>query len=169
MSYVSTTEGIPRVSRIFTLPLIVIFAGILACTTHATDTPAASPAGPSTIVTFATASRTGDSASTSLPKSPPSELVPTPGEVSTPLLASSPQFFATQEYTGNPIPKLRSTTASAPAPTRTVILMNQPSIGTEVGKKLPQFEIKLFDGTKKSTTRISSLGRPVFLFFFTTW
>jgi len=49
------------------------------------------------------------------------------------------------------------------------VVVEQPSIGTDVGKTLPQFEFTLYDGTKKSTAQLSSIGRPVFLFFFATW
>ena len=48
-------------------------------------------------------------------------------------------------------------------------LPDRPPIGTEVGKILPQFEITLFEGKKKSTASLADIGRPVFLFFFTTW
>ena len=48
-------------------------------------------------------------------------------------------------------------------------LADQPQIGTEVGKTLPRFEITLLGGTKKSTAQLPNLGRPVFLFFFSTW
>gem|GEM_PF-5810508 len=63
---------------------------------------------------------------------------------------------------------MESNANSKPASTKANVV-EEPSIGTDVGKTLPQFEINLFDGTKKSTGRISSPGRPVFLFFFTTW
>ena len=45
----------------------------------------------------------------------------------------------------------------------------RPPIGTEIGKPLPQFEITLFGGEKKSTASLANIGQPVFLFFFTTW
>ena len=48
-------------------------------------------------------------------------------------------------------------------------LPDRPPISTEVGKTLPQFEITLFGGEKKSTASLANMGQPVFLFFFTTW
>ena len=50
-----------------------------------------------------------------------------------------------------------------------VPLPDRPPIGTELGKTLPQVEITLFGGRKKSTGSLANMGRPVFLFFFTTW
>ena len=41
--------------------------------------------------------------------------------------------------------------------------------GSEVGKKIPNFEFTLFDGSVRSTTQLSSQGQPAFLFFFATW
>lgn len=47
--------------------------------------------------------------------------------------------------------------------------MDQPEIGTTVGKTVPHFEFTLIDGTKRSTAQLASQGKPVFLFFFATW
>ena len=55
------------------------------------------------------------------------------------------------------------------APTRTAIIVDQPEVGTSVGKTIPHFEFTLADGTKRSTAQLSSQGQPVFLFFFATW
>ena len=40
--------------------------------------------------------------------------------------------------------------------------------GSEVGKKIPDFEFTLFDGRVRSTAQLSSQGQPAFLFFFAT-
>jgi len=55
------------------------------------------------------------------------------------------------------------------APARVAIIVEQPEIGTGVGKTLPHFEFTLIDGTKRNTAQLSSQGRPVFLYFFATW
>jgi len=47
--------------------------------------------------------------------------------------------------------------------------VEQPKVGTAVGKTVPHFEFTLIDGTKKSTAQLASQGKPVFLFFFATW
>ena len=41
--------------------------------------------------------------------------------------------------------------------------------GSEVGKKIPDFEFTLFDGSVRSTAQLSIQGQPAFLFFFATW
>ena len=49
------------------------------------------------------------------------------------------------------------------------VAVDQPEVGTSVGKTIPHFEFTLADGTKRSTAQLSSQGRPVFLFFFAVW
>ncbi len=145
ISFISTGEKTPRMSRIFAFPLTAMLVGMSACGMSATDTPTESLA------------------------TVPSEPIATLGEVSTLLTpASSPEIPSTQAYVDNPNSTLESNADSTPASTKANVV-EEPSIGTDVGKTLPQFEINLFDGTKKSIARISSPGRPVFLFFFTTW
>ena len=41
--------------------------------------------------------------------------------------------------------------------------------GSHVGKKIPDFEFTLFDGSVRSTAQLSIQGQPAFLFFFATW
>ena len=61
------------------------------------------------------------------------------------------------------------TGAPTAAPPRAAIIVDQPEIGTTVGKTVPHFEFTLIDGTKRSTAQLASQGKPVFLFFFATW
>ena len=42
-------------------------------------------------------------------------------------------------------------------------------VGINVGNTLPHFELTLVDGSKVSTEVLAAQGRPVFLYFFTTW
>ncbi len=62
-----------------------------------------------------------------------------------------------------------TTAASTEAPVKAAVIVEQPEVGTGVGKTVPHFEFTLYDGTKRSTAQLSSRGRPVFLFFFATW
>ena len=59
-----------------------------------------------------------------------------------------------------------SSPSTAPA---IAVAVDQPEVGTTVGKTLPHFEFMLVDGSRGSTAQLSSEGQPVFLFFFATW
>jgi cytochrome oxidase Cu insertion factor (SCO1/SenC/PrrC family) len=54
-------------------------------------------------------------------------------------------------------------------PPKADVIVDQPEVGTVVGKTVPHFEFTLIDGTKRSTAQLASQGKPVFLFFFATW
>ncbi|MBU18484.1 MAG: hypothetical protein CL725_12405 [Chloroflexi bacterium] len=54
-------------------------------------------------------------------------------------------------------------------PPKAAVIVDQPEVGTAVGKTVPHFEFTLIDGTKRSTAQLASQGKPVFLFFFATW
>ena len=41
--------------------------------------------------------------------------------------------------------------------------------GSQVGNRIPDFNLSLVDGTNQSTAQLASSNRPVFLFFFATW
>jgi len=120
-----------------------MFAGILGCGAYTTNTPTTPPVRPVATIKLIPAGEAGDTNSSAFPNPPASEPVPSSD--------------------------LRTDTGLATTPTQAALIAGQSSIGTEVGKTLPEFEITLFDGTKTSTTRLSSLDRPIFLFFFTTW
>jgi len=45
----------------------------------------------------------------------------------------------------------------------------QPRFGIDVGDTVPHFEFTLSDGSRQSTTQLASQGKPVFLYFFTTY
>jgi len=68
-----------------------------------------------------------------------------------------------------------SATQAIPAATQTPglnaapISIIEPEVGTRVGNTIPHFEFMLVDGTNISTAQLASEGKPVFLFFFTTW
>lgn len=130
-------------SRLLALPLMAIFIGILACGTTATEVPPTSAPAPSPVQSPTDA--------------PASEAVTKSNSKTVPVLAPTPTT----------LPEPTSSPTEAPA--RAAVIVDQPEVGTGVGKILPHFEFTLADGTKRSTTQLSSQGRPVFLFFFTTW
>ena len=161
-------------SRLLTLPLTAAVIAILACGTSATEVlPNSAPAtSPVQVPTDAPAADTGaQSAPTPVPAvtsslGPTSEIPrPTPPPGST-VAAALPN-----SQTANSPPG--TTSGPTPAPTvvqpRLAIIVDQPGLGTDVGKTLPNFEFTLFDGTRRNTAQLSSQGRPVFLFFFATW
>ena len=45
----------------------------------------------------------------------------------------------------------------------------QPRFGIDVGDTVPHFEFTLSDGSRQSNTQLASQGKPVFLYFFTTY
>ena len=55
--------------------------------------------------------------------------------------------------------------ASAPA----TDLEATVEVGYKVGDRAPEFTLRLIDGTTVPSAGLLDEGRPVFLFFFTTW
>ena len=154
-------------SRLLALPLTAIIIGILACGTNATEVPATlAPASE------AVTERSSKTASPSSALSGPTD-VPTstalPNSTAEPILTPLPDSAAVP--TLPPPPTALPEPASAPteASARAAVIVDQPEVGTGVGKTVPHFEFTLADGAKRSTAQLSSQGRPVFLFFFTTW
>lgn len=78
--------------------------------------------------------------------------------------AEAPQTSATATVDITPSGAVSTETTSEVAP-----VSSKLETGTDVGKKIPDFEFTLFDGSVQSTAQLSSQGQPVFLFFFTTW
>ena len=103
---------------------------------------------------------------TSATKAPPT-LAPTVAPASDP--ASEGSSATAPALTPMPGPSLQSMPAQTDVPARNAIIIEQPEVGTSVGKTIPHFEFTLADGTKRSTAQLSSQGQPVFLFFFATW
>ena len=59
----------------------------------------------------------------------------------------------------------------APAPSPTVAPVSSAidfKIGNNIGDRIPDFEIKLTDGTPITSAGLLQNGRPAFLFFFAT-
>lgn len=137
-----------QISLVFPFFLIVVLVGILACGTSDTATPERLSKGPTSSTQSGAASQSGKS---------DYQTVPNP--------RSSEDWRAFDRRTNLTLgPK-----AALPSVLNQTPWLDQPPIGTRLGKTLPQFEITLLEGHKKSTTELSSIGRPVFLFFFTTW
>ena len=65
--------------------------------------------------------------------------------------------------TANPAPSA----SVAPAPTTKPVA--EVKTGNSVGNRVPDFEIRLVDGSAVTSASLLSEGRPVFLFFFATW
>ena len=42
-------------------------------------------------------------------------------------------------------------------------------VGTKVGNRVPDFAMRLGDGTTVTSASLISAGKPVFLYFFATW
>ena len=42
-------------------------------------------------------------------------------------------------------------------------------IGSKVGNHLPEFDLRLVDGSTVNSAELVSTGKPVFYFFFATW
>ena len=62
-----------------------------------------------------------------------------------------------------------STAVAADVTSQDASVSSKLETGSEVGKKIPDFEFTLFDGSVRSTAQLSSQGQPAFLFFFATW
>ena len=56
-----------------------------------------------------------------------------------------------------------------PAPTSTSGPVAKVKTGNAVGDHVPEFEMRLVDGSVETSTSFLGTGRPVFLFFFATW
>lgn len=56
-------------------------------------------------------------------------------------------------------------TPVAPIPTPTAAVR----IGSGVGERVPDFQMRLADGSVVTSAHLLSEGQPVFLFFFATW
>ena len=61
-----------------------------------------------------------------------------------------------------------STDGSTEITNKDASVSSKRETGSEVGKKIPDFEFTLFDGRVRSTAQLSSQGQPAFLFFFAT-
>lgn len=162
-------------SRLLALPLMAVVIGVLACGTSATQPP-----------TTATQASPAVQSPTNVPPSD-AATASSPTGVSTATLAAGPTHVPASTPLSQstvapglaPAPKSRAASASAPAPVPTVmptavprkaaVIVDQPEVGTAVGKTVPHFEFTLIDGTKRSTAQLASQGKPVFLFFFATW
>ena len=66
-------------------------------------------------------------------------------------------------------PTVVALTESAPAPAAATAAPAQPSVevGLDVGQRAPDFTLTNLEG--ESVTRASLEGRPVMIYFFTTW
>ena len=74
---------------------------------------------------------------------------------------------ATPPATATAAPADASTAAPIDAPTEQPAAA--PDVGADAGNSLPHFEMTLVDGSKVSTELLAAQGRPVFLYFFSTW
>ena len=66
----------------------------------------------------------------------------------------------------------RSASPPAPAPPADVAVQApapSPEVGSSVGDRTPEFEIRLADGTLVESASLLTESRPAFLFFFATW
>ena len=150
-------------SRLLALPLMAVVIGGLACGTSATQPP-----------TTATQASPAVQSPTNVPPSN-AATASSPTGVSTATLAAGP----THVPVSTPLSQSTVAPVLAPAPVPTVmptavppkaaVIVDQPEVGTVVGKTVPHFEFTLIDGTKRSTAQLASQGKPVFLFFFATW
>ena len=150
-------------SRLLALPLMAVVIGVLACGTSATQPP-----------TTATQASPAVQSPTNVPPSD-AATASSPTGVSTATLAAGP----THVPASTPLSQSTVAPGLAPAPVPTVmptavppkaaVIVDQPEVGTAVGKTVPHFEFTLIDGTKRSTAQLASQGKPVFLFFFATW
>ena len=139
--------GTVQLSWISKLVFIVILVGMSACGSSETNTNALLSKESATTTKSGPADWTRDATSPTLPK---------------PWTSESGSYAQELDSNLNLKPNPKVVLTQAP-------LANQPPIGTEVGKTLPQFEIALFGARSKSTDSLANLGQPVFLFFFTTW
>ena len=136
-------------SRFLALPLIAIVLALLACGTNATEALQSSPPTqiPSTTSTLI-----------------PEARIPRTAIGTTAVPGLTPLLETTQSSpTSDPTP------APTHAPAPAMAIRDQPEVGTDVGKTVPNFEFKLADGTTHSTAQLASQGRPVFFFFHATW
>ncbi|MBC8281011.1 MAG: hypothetical protein H8E48_09520, partial [Chloroflexi bacterium] len=84
---------------------------------------------------------------------------------------SAPEPAPTGQSTESPAAQSNNISADTDSVAATLepSLKVQPAVGTDVGEVVPHFEFTLSDGSKRSTATLASQGKPVFLFFFTTW
>ena len=142
-----TTTRTLKLSQISVFVLMVILTGMSACGTSDTNS-------------LAKLSKGSTTATNSEPADRPREATPAA------LLNSQTPRPGSPDQTSDLYPDL---TLEPKLVLTQIPLPDRPPIGTELGKTLPQVEITLFGGRKKSIASLSNVGRPVFLFFFTTW
>ena len=171
-------------SRIFALSVMAVVLGLLACGASATKAPLApSTSGDSQVSTRtpsdtaaptsevntaggAVAAQASDSLPT--PEVGGTATLQTDSNSTAPANSSAPAgATAPESPPATPVPAPNS--ASAAAPAKAAIIVDQPGVGIDVGSTVPHFEFTLIDGTRQSTAQLASQGRPVFLFFFATW
>ena len=66
----------------------------------------------------------------------------------------------------------RSAPLPEPAPPPDVAVQSaarDPEVGSSVGSRTPDFEMRLADGTLVTFASLNAESRPAFLFFFATW
>ena len=143
-----TTRRTLKLSQISMFVLMVILTGMSACGTSDTNT-------------LAKLSKGSTTATNSEPADRPREATP-----AALLNSQTPRPGSPPDQTSDLYPNL---TLEPKIVLTQIPLPDRPPIGTELGKTLPQVEITLLGGRKKSIASLSNMGRPVFLFFFTTW
>ncbi len=150
--------------RILALVAVLLFAVSAACGSDPEPT-ATTPATATTAPTEAPAA-TATTAPAAEPTATPAD--PTTGSVSAttePSAGLEPEATVSGTLAASPTEPPADPTE---APTATAA-PSAPPVGVNVGNTLPHFEMTLVDGSRVSTELLAHQGKPVFLYFFTTW
>ena len=134
---------------------------VVPMTAPAAATSAPAPTTPPATATSAPVPTTPPATATSAPAptAPPAPATAPPTATSVPT-ATAPPATATAQPTATPPPP----TATTP-PTPTAVAAN---IGSKVGERVPDFDMSVTDGTTVTSVSLIEVGRPAFLFFYSS-
>ena len=91
-------------------------------------------------------------------------------EPAEPTAAPAPTDTAVPQPTAQQAPTTAPPTAAPPTETpATQASKSTPEVGIAVGNLAPDFKLRLADGSELTSAQLREEGRPVFLYFLTSW
>ncbi len=91
-------------------------------------------------------------------------------EPAEPTVAPAPTDTAVPQPTAQQAPTTTPPTAAPPTETPAPqVDESAPEVGIAVGNLAPDFKLRLQDGSELTSAQLREEGRPVFLYFLTSW
>lgn len=91
-------------------------------------------------------------------------------EPAEPAAATAPTDTAVPQPTAQQAPTIAPATAVPPTETPAPQTgASTPEVGINVGNLAPDFKLRLVDGSELTSSQLREEGRPVLLYFLTTW